>query len=97
MDASPLPPRHGRGRCLAVVLSLLLTACAGTGPAGAPPAELPPLDAVIPGGYPPYPDERLQQYVQRVGDRLLRAKDASSVRLRFTVTDNPGFAAVVGR
>lgn len=97
MDASPLPPRHGRSRCLAVVLSLLLTACAGTGPAGAPPAELPPLDAVIPGGYPPYPDNRLQQYVQKVGDRLLRANDTSGARLRFTVTDNPGFAAVVGR
>lgn len=94
--SSPSRP-SGRIRRITVGLALLLTACAGTGPADAPRAALPPLDIALPGGYGPYPDERLQQYVQRVGDRLLRANHAGGARLRFTITDNPGFAAVVGR
>ncbi len=88
----------GRIRRIAIVLALLLTACAGTEPARAPPpAALPSPDLVFPGEFGRYPDDRLQGYVQGIGDRLLRSIDNRGVRLRFTVTDNPGFAAVVSR
>jgi predicted Zn-dependent protease len=83
-------------RALPAVALLLLTSCAGAPMATAPLPALPPMEAELPGGFGRYPDERLQGYVQGVGDRVTRALDRG-VRLRFTVTDNPGFAAVVTR
>lgn len=90
-------PSLGRFRRVAIGLALLLAACAGTEPAPTPPVALPPPDLLLPGGFGRYPDERLQAYVQNIGDRLLRSIENPGVRLRFTVTDNPGFAAVVSR
>lgn len=86
-----------QARRFAIGLALLLTACAGTEPAHVPPSLLPPPDPAMPGGYSRYPDERLQQYVQGIGDRLLRTSGHDNVRLRFTVIDDPGFTAVVNR
>jgi len=75
-------------------LWLALTGCA------TPPPEPPTVpattapDAVIPGGHRRYPDERLQAYVQSVLNRLLRSAPKPRA-LRVTVTDDPGFMAIV--
>ncbi|MNO71466.1 TPR repeat-containing protein YfgC precursor [compost metagenome] len=43
--------------------------------------------------YPRYPDEKLQAYVQQVGERVARASDRSNLQYHFTVVDSPDINA----
>lgn len=43
--------------------------------------------------YPRYPDEKLQAYVQQVGERVARAGDRPNLQYHFTVVDSPDINA----
>ena len=43
--------------------------------------------------YPRYADEKLQAYVQQVGERVARVGDRPTLQYRFTVVDSPDINA----
>ncbi|MCY1270578.1 Beta-barrel assembly-enhancing protease [compost metagenome] len=43
--------------------------------------------------FPRYPDEKLQAYVQQVGERVARASDRANLQFQFTVIDTPDINA----